>query len=455
MKIKLLLSTLLFVFVANSQYLFQGNYEDGIKKIEKYGIGMLVVESSECHKCNETADKGITALISKNKFNNVVVLKATSMPNLLLDKSVHLSFDNDFFGVLFLDTKGEILSYGSGSSSFPLFYENLINTAIQEQNNEFNLPKLKFQYLTQTQNSFLHIYNLLKKITDLKLESSELIANDLTKSAPKDSANSISFLQFVANIAPLANTEANRYMYTNTDNFNMAWYRMDLKSRQNINRRINHKSLQKAINNKDRNYAYQVASRVRNTYNGSPEANDQFNKTMLDYYKGVKDSSAFLSQAINYYSSFSNKVNVDSLKAEDAKAVKALFLKSDSVVTTPMKTDSPFIRRVVTRTVSYSPKSQWYANTLNEGAWTVYKYSQNKLQLITALEWSKKAIALTESAELLDTYARLLYVTGNKDEAIIMQQKAINANKKIGYNSKDFELVIQKMKNNEDIKSLQ
>lgn len=81
---------------------------------------------------------------------------------------------------------------------------------------------------------------------------------------------------------------------------------------------------------------------------------------------------------------------------------------------------------------------------LNNFAWTIFDNSNNQLLLQEALKWSKKSLELKEEISYLDTYANLLYKTGNKTEAIIWEEKALekasDADKRI------FEATLTKMK---------
>lgn len=70
------------------------------------------------------------------------------------------------------------------------------------------------------------------------------------------------------------------------------------------------------------------------------------------------------------------------------------------------------------------------ASDLNEMAWTVYETS-NRSQLENALKWSSRSLeliggtdALTR-ASFLDTYAHLLYRSGQKKEAVQQQEQAV------------------------------
>ena len=70
--------------------------------------------------------------------------------------------------------------------------------------------------------------------------------------------------------------------------------------------------------------------------------------------------------------------------------------------------------------------------TLNSIAWTFYEQIKDPKQLKKAVVWAKKSVSLTEKPFNLDTYAHLLYATGNKKEAIVQQKRAIELAKKTG-----------------------
>jgi len=63
-----------------------------------------------------------------------------------------------------------------------------------------------------------------------------------------------------------------------------------------------------------------------------------------------------------------------------------------------------------------------------------------------ALQWSKRANEFYETSEAIDTYARLLYKTGNKTEAIIWEQKAIMLQKKRGFPVAELEAILANIK---------
>lgn len=67
-------------------------------------------------------------------------------------------------------------------------------------------------------------------------------------------------------------------------------------------------------------------------------------------------------------------------------------------------------------------------NQLNSFAWTVFENCEDINCVSEALAWSKRSIDDTEgkTPAFIDTYANLLYKSGNREEAITWQQKAVD-----------------------------
>lgn len=62
---------------------------------------------------------------------------------------------------------------------------------------------------------------------------------------------------------------------------------------------------------------------------------------------------------------------------------------------------------------------------LNNDAWAVFKYSNNRQELLSALDWSNKVIRLDPQSNWMDTYANLLYKLGQDKLAISWESVAI------------------------------
>ncbi|SEM62697.1 Thioredoxin-related protein [bacterium A37T11] len=86
---------------------------------------------------------------------------------------------------------------------------------------------------------------------------------------------------------------------------------------------------------------------------------------------------------------------------------------------------------------------------LNEFAWTVFQNCKDPDCIASALAWSKRSVDSSDSKTpaFLDTYANLLYKTGKKEEAIAMEQKAIDQLQ--GEEKAQYQTTLDKMKKGE------
>ena len=65
---------------------------------------------------------------------------------------------------------------------------------------------------------------------------------------------------------------------------------------------------------------------------------------------------------------------------------------------------------------------------LNNCAWDIFRYSDNKDELRKAIIWSDRAIWMEgkkPEGNMLDTKANLLYKLGNRREALALEKKAL------------------------------
>jgi hypothetical protein len=215
---------------------------------------------------------------------------------------------------------------------------------------------------------------------------------------------------------------------------------MLLPTRVNINNRIIFKSRLKAIRDKDEQYAYRVANFAKGTYSNANNnaANKSFEYNMMAFYKETKDTLNYMIRALYYYDNYYMLISADSLKRRDSFNKQQLLARAEI-----RKKDNSGISYKETR---YAPISQFIAREINEGAWSFYKMTTDPLYLQKALQWSRKSNSFWESAEALDTWARLLYKTGNKSEAILKQEEAIAIQRKQGFSTQEYESTLDKMK---------
>ena len=69
-----------------------------------------------------------------------------------------------------------------------------------------------------------------------------------------------------------------------------------------------------------------------------------------------------------------------------------------------------------------------FSSMANTAAWSVVENKNDALQIKRALKWSATSLVLQKQSHyFLDTYAQLLYRNGEKDKAMVYEQKAIDA----------------------------
>lgn len=92
--------------------------------------------------------------------------------------------------------------------------------------------------------------------------------------------------------------------------------------------------------------------------------------------------------------------------------------------------------REYTKAIAELFNKYYYTNTplnsfaLNNAAWEIFLYSDNKDEIESAISWMEKIVVRegNATAEDLDTYANLLYKSGNRDLAIKWEKNAVELN---------------------------
>lgn len=120
----------------------------------------------------------------------------------------------------------------------------------------------------------------------------------------------------------------------------------------------------------------------------------------------------------------------DKATLEDMKAMMRLQMKAEHVPEAQIET---VIAKNLENPEYQKMASVRAAQSLNELAWNVYEQQrQDKSQVQQALTWIEKATRMTKGMNrvwpaMADTYAHLLFVNGDKEKAIAMQEEAVAA----------------------------
>ena len=401
-------------------------------------------ESATCDQCNEVADKAFEDIkLGKQLKQGFICVKMTPRhPD--RNNVANVYEKENFFGSLFLTSDGALIHTFPKSTSMSDSYFKEIDKALTKAGEGLRLNEVEKRHKDDPGNIFF-IEELLSMRKSLYVSTDSLL-DEYVSVLPPDSLRSSAVISFIAQQYPIVGSKADNAMRRDFSLFNKVWYTLSLPVRVGINNRIISKSMRKAVREKNLEYAFRIASFARATRTGNVQSgNKAYDSNILEYYRGTHDTLNYLVRVINYYDNYYMTVSVDSVKKRDSITRDMLLAKEEPIRT--QRGDSV----VYKKTVSYSPTTQLYTSNLNEGAWTVYTWTNDPLYLKKALQWAARANEFFDSPEAIDTYARLLYKTGNKSEAIHQESKAIDIKKKRGFKTSGFEVVLANMKSGKSV----
>ena len=173
--------------------------------------------------------------------------------------------------------------------------------------------------------------------------------------------------------------------------------------------------------------ATRVASFAASTNNTPSNQYRGYLLNMMEFYRATKDTM-YLMTAVEYYNRYLMKMKVDSIHLRDSLEQQKLFAKAKAdTIRNPENN-----RTTIKKSINFRPAAMVYMNDLNKGAWNFYLTTRKPEYLAHALQWSARSLEFHRAAEVLDTHARLLYVSGKKEEAIKFETEAIAKKEKHG-----------------------
>ncbi|MDB5230934.1 MAG: hypothetical protein JWN76_1739 [Chitinophagaceae bacterium] len=413
---------------------------------KQHKLILLQVRSSACDDCNSIADKSFSSPELNaylNEYCIPYVLEQNDPESAAIKEEYNIG-DGNY--TLFLNADGDIIHRYNGSSSLYTAYVTEIKTAVQKAKTFSGNLKLSGDEYNKDPKSFSKLYAFIsaREMAGLKNDS---LVNELVSLAPDDSLKSYSFIRFAIRQSPELRSVTTTRLRTNPDIFKEAWYQLLPAERVRITNNTYNNSMRQAIRKKDMGYAMTIANSI-SAGSAKPAARSRaYTWQMMKYYEGTHDTLSYLVQAVKYYDSYTAEFQPDSIKRQDSLNLQQLMKNAGPG--TPQVLDAKV--PVLTRRITYSPVTQRYSSTLNNGAFKIYKWSKTELYRQKALEYVKRALEFYVTPQALDTYARLLYVTGNKEEAVNTMRKAIALLGDHGFSATDYRKTMDKMKNNEQI----
>jgi thioredoxin-related protein len=183
-----------------------------------------------------------------------------------------------------------------------------------------------------------------------------------------------------------------------------------------------------------------------------------------------KHSQFFLDNLAKFKSLYGNStVNEQVSVVLDNKLIKAIKAKSNNELTEVLKmvdkyvTEDPKGTKTSFKISYYKETDNWdkfaeafsdylikngykSTNYINSECWTLYEKCDDKTVLKKATGWMKEVVSTDPSYANLDTYAALLYKTGQNKEAETWANKAIETGKKAGEKTTATEALLKKIK---------
>ena len=422
---------------------------DAIQKAASTGKIVLAQFVSDKCDCNDAAD------MAMKSAQLAAVVKDKCIPILIdiayTDRKEFIDTYNpgEYIGTYFISGDADLLSRFPRVTNRPSDYIAEIYKAVSKQmEGRVTLKELDEEWKTNPENIMAMEMNLQKRLAaGLKTDSLlDIYVNRL----PPDSLKSKRVLQFIASQAPSLFSKASQAIRKDYPFFEQMWFEMPVATRNNINGRIAHKSLHNAIDAKSPAMAYTVASFISKTfYDTTKLAHREYDRVLLAFYRGTRDTAKALSMAMQFYDNHVMTINPRMVHLTDSINSRKAF-----DTTRVERVEDPIVpgKFVTTRSVLFRPASGFFAAELTQGAALVYVSTNNPAYLQKALSWAKRAREFSNFVDVQNTYAKLLYVTGNKAEAIASEKETIHNLRQVGRNTKTQENILLQMEANEKLK---
>jgi len=167
----------------------------------------------------------------------------------------------------------------------------------------------------------------------------------------------------------------------------------------------------------------------------------QKDEIYMEYYQRAGNTNKYLKYATGFCNNYLMKISKDSIDKKDQLALKLIEnqIKSGALA----KIDSVQLAQL--RQYSAHAERDKISESLNNVAWKFFETTSDKKALNDALSWSKRSLEIyPENPMWMDTYANLLYKLGKNEEAVALEEEALEL---VGKGSKEgFKNTLQKMR---------
>ena len=412
-----------------------GTWSDAIRKARKQKkLLFLHVDSPTCTQCNEVATKGFSNSVLREKFA-VNFISFRTNTDAELGKRVLNRYEMKGIGSLFLDTEENLLFKYPATTSYALMYLEAADKALAERN-RVPINVLEKEYVTGKRDpAFLR--NLIERRTQLTLANDDVL-DEYVRILPPDSLRTLSLQTFLFGQGPVLGSRADSVMRLDRARLNLIYTSVPYEKAIETNNRIISKTAAKAIRERNSILAYRTANFARGTYDNDIRRGIKvFDWHLMNYRRGIGDTTGYLLATTWYYDTHLMTVGVDSIRRVDEEALQKRL-------NMPSKPGEVRVMGVVAR-----QQTGQTTRELNEGAMSFVDMARRPTDWGKALTWSTRALEFSpDEPNVMDTHARLLHKLGRRPEAVEWLQKVVNLQKErvFGTPGGFFETTLQKMK---------
>ncbi|MGC4059138.1 MAG: thioredoxin family protein [Chitinophagaceae bacterium] len=406
----------------------EGNWQSVLDKAKKeHKLVYLDVYTTWCGPCQFLATKIFPQKEAGDKFNNLFInyrIDAEKGEGLGVAKQYAVT---GYPTNLFIDPATQAVVYRTvGASTEVSEFVAEADVAIAERNDPMTYDKYQAAFKGgKKDRAFLRAY--LEKDKRLN-KNNDAVLNAYVAQLPAHPADSE--LYYLADMMQTVHNNAVPLLAQHKEVFEKK--DKDSKYYEGFMSRALYNTMEEAMNTKDESLLAVIGD-VKHKYMPFEDEQtlywirSQYYEKVGDSVKGFKAASEeadfLVSRPADYYSQKDQEAIAEmrtSLRAQ-LTMMKVPAEKVDSLIEVNMADPS--------RLHSASASA---ANTLNTLAWNVYeRHHNNKAMVGQALKWSEYCVQLAQPLEnewpaYADTHAHLLYAAGRKDEAIRLEQNALD-----------------------------
>ncbi len=333
---------------------------------------------------------------------------------------------------LYFSPDGSLLYRRLGNTNGAEQYLKDIAAAQEAQQDPQSLSHLAAEFRRGNRDAELLKHYLLKTRA-LRLPVEPAVLDAYAQQLPAQAFYQPTEVLFVLESGPVVGSPAFQLSHLSQKLIDSLYRVLPLPQRVAINNLIINTTMAQATTAKDRSLAEKGANFARSTWtNDYAKGARTYERRMLTFYQSIKDTTAYLRQAVPYYERYYLNLPADTVKkALEALRVfrqqqPALLQRLDSAARQRAAGRRPVAVASTVRPVAAGSPPAPFLQELNNGAWAIYQTgTRNKNYLSHALTWSKRTVDLDPAAYNNDTLAHLLYRLGFYAEAETRQQRAV------------------------------